>query len=91
MRGSSPRARTGSAWHRVALPVDRAGAVLRSAGFCLSNDDPVEAYGHCDRQGRWRRVHARYADGWRATLVFRLDGSGSLSYSIKMAVRGSSQ
>jgi len=71
-------------WVRVELTdLAKAGAIFRQAGFVISDDDPVEAYGHRDRAGGWRRMHATYPDGWRATLNI---GSRycSLSYALRL-------
>ncbi|MCW3835963.1 hypothetical protein ACFQ1E_07920 [Sphingomonas canadensis] len=62
----------------------RVGAWLREAGFERSGDDPVEATIRYDRTGRVRKIHARYPCGWRATLVIRADGTGTLSTAKKV-------
>jgi len=75
-------------WQRVSIDIAKAGGIFRSAGFEGSAADPVEAWGHRDRAGRWRRLHARYGCGWRTTLVVRLDDTCSLSSAKKIcAVR----
>lgn len=56
---------------------------LRECGSLGGEGDPVAAHAHFDRQGRLRRIHATYENGWRATLVLRIDGSYSLSQAIK--------
>jgi hypothetical protein len=87
MRASSPRQRGNRGWRKI--PVNEAdmpkvAALLREAGPIAGDGDPTAAHAHYDPQGRVRRVHATYANGWRATLVLRVDGSFSLSQAIKL-------
>lgn len=87
MRAGSPRTRGNAGWRKVAVTAERMPAIaqqLRDTGCVAGNGDPIEAHIHYDRQGRARRVHARYENGWRATLVLRLDGTISLSQAIKL-------
>ncbi|WP_448660292.1 hypothetical protein ACPVPU_07220 [Sphingomonas sp. CJ99] len=48
---------------------------------------PADATGSFDRQGRCRRIAARWADGWRVTVNLHLSGGYSVSYSIRMVCR----
>jgi len=73
-------------WDRRALKPEAAGQVLRDVGFDRAIDDPEAAHGHFDRQGRLRRVHARYRGGWRVTLKIKADGSGDVSWVRKVKV-----
>ncbi len=57
---------------------------LRECGQRGSDGCPVEAHAHFDAKNRLRRIHTRYANGWRATLVIRVDGSYSLSQAVKL-------
>lgn len=75
-------------WQKVAVEADNMAMVaakLRETGVIAGDGDPVEAHAHFDAQRRLRRIHARYANGWRATLTIRVDGSYSLSQAIRMA------
>ncbi|MDH7971791.1 hypothetical protein QH494_06305 [Sphingomonas sp. AR_OL41] len=82
MRAGSPKKRTGG-WLRVDIDLSEAGELMRKFGFVMCADDPVESYGHRDRLGNLRRVHARYPAGWRSTLVLRLNGNAKLSQTLK--------
>ena len=87
MRASSPRKRGTRGWKRVTMPAEKMpliGEQLRECGSVGGDGDPIEAYAHYDNAGRLRRLHARYTNGWRATLVIRLDGGYSLSQAIKL-------
>ena len=87
MKASSPRKRGNRGWFKSIVPdadMAKVGALLRDAGPIAGDGDPTHAHAHYDPQGRVRRVHATYANGWRATLVLRVDGSFSLSQAIKM-------
>jgi len=84
----SARASTKRGWRRSEADPAKVGPILRMAGTIPSDGDPVDAWAHFDRQGRPRRIHARYADGWRATLSFRLDGTCSLSLALKLRIEG---
>lgn len=86
MRAASPRRRGLRGWRRVdyaAEMIALVGEQLRECGSLGGDGDPVAAHGFYDNQGRLRRLHATYANGWRATLVVRTDGSWSLSQAIK--------
>lgn len=87
MRSASPQRRGNRAWQKVAVEAGKMAMVadqLRECGQVGGDGDPVEAFAHFDSAGRLRRIHARYANGWRATLVIRIDGSWSLSQAIKI-------
>jgi len=87
MRARSPRQRGNAGWRRIDITAEKMPAwaeALREAGSLAGDGDPVAAHAHYDRQGRLRRVHATYQNGWRATLVVRTDGSVSLSQAIKL-------
>lgn len=85
MRKRSPVKRGG--WRRVDVTGDNMPMVaekLRDAGSVGGEGEPTAAHAHFDRQGRLRRIHATYANGWRATLTLRVDGSYSLSQALKL-------
>ena len=87
MRASSPRNRGNRSWRRVDLDTDRLAAVLlllREAGKVMGEGTPILAHAFYDAVGRARRVHATFADGWRATLVIYVDGTCSLSQALKI-------
>lgn len=84
MRRAKGRIGGRSGWRRREVDLAKAGALMRAAGFVASSADPVAAHAHYDGQGRIRRAHATYEDGWRATLQLRLDGTSSLSMAIKL-------
>ena len=74
-------------WRKVEMPVERLGAVatlLREAGPVFGEGDPIKAHAFFDPANRPRRVHATFANGWRATLVLHVDGTGSLSQALKL-------
>lgn len=77
----------GGQWRRVDVTAEKmphVAKLLREAGSVVGEGEPITAHAHYDRHGRVRRVHARYANGWRATLTFRSDGSYSLSQALKL-------
>lgn len=59
-------------------------ALMRGAGPLLGQGLPVAAHVLYDGQQRARRVHATFADGWRATLVIYVDGTAALSQALKI-------
>lgn len=75
-------------WVRITPLPAEAAALFRDAGFAGYPADPERCHGFRDRQGRPRRLHAVYPNGWRATLVFHLDGSASLSQTWKVRLPG---
>lgn len=88
MKASLPHQRRTGKWCKVILPSENMAAVavlLRQAGPLMGAGNPVAAHAFRDTHGRWRRVHATFADGWRATLVLYADGTGSLSQALKLA------
>ncbi|MGE4323394.1 MAG: hypothetical protein AB7E60_10250 [Sphingobium sp.] len=90
MRAASPKRRGNRAWHKVVVTADNlamVGGKLRECGPIGGDGDPVEAHALFDAANRMRRIHARYANGWRVTLVIRVDGSYSLSQAIKLVAR----
>lgn len=90
MRARAPRSRGNSAWRKITFTSDdlsKVGELLRETSVIAGEGDPISAHGHYDTQGRPRRIHARYANGWRATLVMRLDGTYSISQAIKLTSR----
>jgi hypothetical protein len=86
MRGRKKNAAGRGGWRRREIELAKAGELMRAAGFLMSPADPVSAHAHYDYQGRVRRAHATYEDGWRATLQLRLDGTSSLSMAIRLIV-----
>lgn len=82
-----PAKKRGGGWRRVDVTADNMPMVaekLRDAGSVGGDGAPTAAHAHFDRQGRLRRIHATYANGWRATLTLRTDGSYSLSQALKL-------
>lgn len=75
-----------SGWRRHGLDLKKAGAMLRDYAFA-SEGDPVEAWVFRDARARYRRISARYADGWALQINFALDGKVS-SYSLSCSLRG---
>lgn len=75
-------------WVRITLSPSEAAPLFRDKGFVGCPDAPERCHGSMDRQGRPRRMHAVYPNGWRATLVFHLDGSVSLSQTWKARIPG---
>lgn len=76
-------------WRKVTLPAENMAAVralISEVGFCLGKGDPVEAFGWIDAKGRSRKIHAHFADGWRATVKLHLGGTASLSQAL--TIRG---
>jgi hypothetical protein len=69
---------------RFTLDAAKAQAVLAEAGVRQSSGVPVAAFGYMDDQKRPRRIVARYADGWRADLRFHIDGTYSLTQSLRL-------
>lgn len=87
MRPSPSRNRGNRSWRRVEMPEERLPAVaalLREAGPVFGNGCPIKAHAFFDPANRPRRVHATFANGWRATLVLYVDGTGSLSQALKI-------
>lgn len=84
MRGGSSRLRGNAGWRRRDIELAKAGSLMREAGFVGCDSDPIVAYAHYDRQGRPRRAHAQYENGWRATLCIRINGDCSLSQAIRL-------
>ncbi|WIA55467.1 hypothetical protein N6H05_01860 [Sphingobium sp. WTD-1] len=88
MKASSPRKRGNRAWQKVVVApgedMTMVADKLRECGQRGGDGEPIEAHALFDAQSRLRRIHARYANGWRATLVVRVDGSYSLSQAIKI-------
>jgi hypothetical protein len=80
----SPARRRKPAWRTITPDPAKVGPLLREAGFLGSEGDPVECRASFDGSDRPRRIHARYADGWRCTMTFRADGSYSLSQAITL-------
>ena len=63
----------------------KVGKMLRDFGVA-HEDDPESVQAYWDAQGRPRRVHARWPDGWTATLFLHSDGGYSLSQNLKITV-----
>lgn len=90
MRGKSARTGGNRGWQKVVVEADNMTMVaekLRETGMIAGDGEPVEAHAHFDAQRRLRRIHARYANGWRATLNIRVDGSYSLSQALKLVCK----
>ncbi len=75
-------------WRTIDAEPAKIGPMLRQAGFIGSERDPTSVRGSYDADGRPRRVHARYADGWTCTMHLAADGSYTLSQSLRMRVSG---
>lgn len=88
MRAGDPLKRRvgGNGWSKVSLDLPGTGRMIREAGFDKTEGDPIEARGERDPHGTLRRIHARWADGWRVTIVVKKDGTGTLSYVRKLLV-----
>jgi hypothetical protein len=71
-------------WRRIQGEPERIGPLLRECGVLASDADPVECWWHRDQQGRARRIHARYADGWRVTVTLHLGGGFKLSQALTL-------
>lgn len=71
-------------WRRVEGDPVVMGPLLREFGSLSDETEPLECWSHFDRQSRPRRIHARYADGWRVTLVLHVAGGGSLSQALTL-------
>lgn len=69
---------------RFPLDVAKAKVVLDEAGVRASAGEPETAFGYVDATGKARRMVARYADGWRADLRFHVDGTYSLTQSLRL-------
>lgn len=76
---------------KVQLVPARAIPLLKEAGVVLPDGEPEIVYGYLDHQGGPRRIIARYPDGWRADLRIRVDGSFSLTQSLKIRVTAHEQ
>jgi len=81
-----PRRKAG--WRQTAPDPATIGPLLRKAGFVGSEVDPISVRASFDDEGRPRRVHARYPEGWTCVMHLAIDGSYSLSQSIRMRVTG---
>jgi hypothetical protein len=81
-----PRRKSG--WRQTQPDPATVGPLLRKAGFIGSESDPISVRASFDDEGRPRRVHARYAEGWTCCMHLALDGSYSLSQSVRMRVTG---
>lgn len=68
------------------LNAARMADVLQQAG-AAGRGDPVEVHGFWDRQGRLRRITARWADGWKMTVNLHLRGGYSVSHAIRLTTR----
>ena len=85
-RPMKPKQRKRRGLRKVQLVPARAIPLLREAGVVLPDGEPEIVYGYLDQSGAPRRVIARYPDGWRADLRIRIDGSFSLTQSLKIRV-----
>ncbi len=79
-----PRRRSG--WRTTQPDPAAIGPMLRDAGFVGSAADPVTVRASFDAQGRPRRIHARYPDGWTCVLHLSLDRSYSISQCLRLRV-----
>ncbi|NML88361.1 hypothetical protein HHL26_04680 [Sphingobium sp. TB-6] len=79
-----PKQRKRRGLRKVQLVPARALPLLKEAGVMLPDGEPEIVYGYLDRQGGPRRIIARYPGGWRADLRIRVDGSYSLTQSLKL-------
>jgi hypothetical protein len=69
---------------KIVLDPQQARPLLDEAGVRIPGGDPEIVHGWVDAAGRPRRILARYAGGWRAEIRMYLDGTFSLSQSIKI-------
>lgn len=63
------------------------GPKLRAAGFVACDEEPIECRASVDATGGLWRVHARYPNGWRCTLLLRKNGAWSLSQTLSQTIR----
>lgn len=82
------RQRKPSGLRKLSLVPENALPLLLEAGFRAAEGAPETAHGFMDRDGRPRRIVARWANGWRADLRFHVDGSYSLTQCIAFRVKG---
>lgn len=82
------RKRGKGGWRHTTPDPATIGPMLRKAGFVASDVDPVRVSASFDHDGRPRRIHARYPDGWTCLLNLSLDGSYTLSQSLRMRIVG---
>jgi len=68
---------------KVTLSPEDAMPFLKEAGV-MHDGKPVSVFGYIDRAAHTRRVIARYADGWRADVRFRVDGSVAITQSLNL-------
>ena len=73
-------------WRKTKLDLAKAGDMLRDYAV-MSKSDPLDAAVYRDREGRHRRITARYPDGWRLQVNFSLKGAVS-SYALACSLRG---
>lgn len=81
-----PRRKSG--WRQTSPDPSVIGPRLREFGFIGSNADPISVRASFDIEGRPRRVHARYPDGWTCTLNLSTDRSYTISQSLRTRVTG---
>ncbi len=74
---------------RVQLVPANVMPLLREAGVISREHDAETVMGWLSPSGEPRRIVARFPDGWRADLRIRVDGSFTLTQSLKIRVEGS--
>lgn len=69
---------------KVAIVPANAMKALEMVGVRPSAREPVAVFAYYDHAGELRRIVARYADGWRADVRFHVDGTYSLTQSLRV-------
>lgn len=69
------------------IPAD-AMPLLREAGVISQEQDAETVMAWLSPSGQPRRIIARFPDGWRADLRIHVDGSFSMTQSLKIKVAG---
>jgi len=69
---------------RVQLIPANAMPLLREAGVISQDRDADTVMAWLSPSGEPRRIVARFPDGWRADIRIRVDGSFSMTQSLKL-------
>jgi hypothetical protein len=85
MRSRAPRGKL----RRVQLIPANAMPLLREAGVISRDHDADTVMAWLSPSGEPRRIIARFPDGWRADIRIRVDGSFTMTQSLKLRVEGS--
>jgi hypothetical protein len=74
---------------RVQLIPANAMPLLLEAGVISRDQDAETVMAWLTASGQPRRIIARFPDGWRADIRIRVDGSFTMTQSLKLRVEGS--